>query len=288
MGAAERLWDIGMASLLVIIGLIVLVPLWYVLMVSLTPLDALARTGGSLLILPSNVTFAAYQQLFSSWTIPRAFGVSTYITVVGTALNVIVTTLMAYPLARKGLPLRKTLLLFVLFTMLFDGGLIPTYLVVRNLGLLDTYWSLMLPGLINPFYLLVMKAFFQRLPEELEEAARIDGASDWQVLWRVVLPLSKPILATISLFYAVAHWNSYFDAVLYISSPEKEPLQVVLRGILTGATTNFADASSGLGAVSNEALQMAAVVLITLPVLVVYPFMQRYFAAGVLLGSIKD
>jgi putative aldouronate transport system permease protein len=172
--------------------------------------------------------------------------------------------------------------------MLFNGGLVPTYLIVRDLGLLNTYWALILPNLVSPFNLLVMKAFFQNLPEDLLAAARIDGASEWRVLTRVVLPLSKPILATLALFYAVLQWNSYFDAVLYINDPNMQPLQVVLRTILTsGTVTDFTDINQANTA-PLQSLQMAAVVVTTIPILLVYPFLQRYFTSGVLLGSVKD
>jgi len=198
---------------------------------SVTPFDLWVKTGGTLF--PTQFTFEAYRQLLTAGQLPRAFGVSVYITILGTALSLIVTVLMAYPLAKKDFRLRIPLLLLVLFTLLFNGGLVPTYLVVRNLGLLNSYWALMLPNLVSGFNLLVMKSFFQGLPTEIEEAARIDGASEWQVLWRIVLPLSRPILATIGLFYAVSLWNAFFDAILYISDAQKQPLQVVLRAILS-------------------------------------------------------
>lgn len=288
VGIGEKLWDAGVWIILSIITIIVLIPLWYVLVTSVTPFDVWASTNGTLFIPLSKITFNAYTQLLTAGQLPRAFGVSVYITFLGTFLSLAVTTLMAYPLAQKRFRLRNPLLLLVLFTILFNGGLVPTYLVVRNARLLDTYWALMLPNLVSAFNLLVMKAFFQNLPPEIEEAARIDGATDWQVLWRIVLPLSKPILATIGLFYAVSQWNSFFDAVLYISDANKQPLQVVLRSILTaGNLAEYADINSAVMS-PTETLRMAAVVLTTIPVLLVYPFLQRYFTAGVLLGSVKE
>lgn len=257
-------------------------------MVSVTPFEVWVRTGGSFFVPPSEVTFEAYRQLLGSWRLPRAFFVSVYITVLGTALNLFATTLMAYPLSKKSFRLRNPLLLFVLFTALFSGGLVPTYLVVQKLGLMNTYWALMLPNLISVFNLLVMKAFFQGLPAEIEEAAKIDGASDWHILWRIVLPLSKPILATIGLFYAVGHWNSFFDAILYISDADKLPLQVVLRQILSAGNLNSYVPADAVETAPTESLRMAAVVLTTIPILLVYPFLQRYFTAGVLLGSVKE
>ncbi len=288
MGRAERMWDAAVWLLLVLSVVVVVVPMWYVLMISVTPFEVWARTGGTLLPSPSDITFESYRQLLSSWRLPRAFGVSLYVTIVGTALNLLATTLMAYPLSKRSFRLRNPLLLLVLFTLLFNGGLVPTYILVRNLGLIDSYSALMLPNLISGFNLLVMKQFFQSLPEEIEEAAKIDGASDWQVLWRIVLPLSMPIIATIGLFYAVAHWNSFFDAILYIRSAEKQPLQVVLREILAaGNMTDYVPMEREVS-MPTESLRMAAVVLSTIPVLIVYPFLQKHFTSGVLLGSVKE
>ncbi len=288
VGWGERLWDLGVIALLLVICTIVVLPLWYVMMISLTPFDVWTRTGGSLFILPTEFSFEAYQQLLSSWRLPRALLVSVSITTVGTLLNLLATVLFAYPLSKKSFKLRNPLLLFVLFTMLFNGGLVPTYLVVQRLGLLDTYGSLIWPGLISGFNLLVMKSFFQSLPGELEDAARIDGASDLTILWRIVLPLSMPILATIGLFYAVAHWNTFFEAILYISDPAKHPLQVVLREILSAGNMNAFVPSDALETAPTEALRMAAVVLTSIPILLVYPFLQRHFTSGVLLGSVKE
>jgi putative aldouronate transport system permease protein len=286
LGWNEKLWDLGIYIILAVVTIAILLPLWYVVATSVTPFDLWVKTGGTLF--PTQFTFEAYRQLLTAGQLPRAFGVSVYITILGTALSLIVTVLMAYPLAKKDFRLRTPLLLLVLFTLLFNGGLVPTYLVVRNLGLLNSYWALMLPNLVSGFNLLVMKSFFQGLPTEIEEAARIDGASEWQVLWRIVLPLSRPILATIGLFYAVSLWNAFFDAILYISDAQKQPLQVVLRAILSaGNLAEFTDVSAAT-AVPTETLRMAAVVLTTIPILLVYPFLQRYFTAGVLLGSVKE
>lgn len=287
MGFGEKAFDVGVWIILALVTLAVILPLWYLIMISLTPFEIWTRTGGTLFVPPSQWTFEGYKQLLSSARLPRAFGVSVFITTVGTALNLIATTLLAYPLSKKEFKLRQPLLLAVLFTTLFSGGLVPTYLVVRQLNLTNTYWSLMLPNLISAFNLLVMKAFFQNLPDEIEEAARIDGASDWQVLWRIVLPLSKPILATVGLFYAVAHWNSFFDAILYISNTEMHPLQVVLRSILSAGNINeYVNPDAAI--MPQETLRMAAVVLTTLPLLFVYPLLQKHFTAGTLLGSVKE
>ena len=287
MGFGEKLFDVVVWVILALVTLVVVLPLWYLVMMSVTPFEIWNRTGGTLFVSPTQMTLEGYRQLLSSSRLPRAFGVSVFITAAGTLLNLIFTTLMAYPLSRRRFPLRTPLLLGVIFTMLFSGGLVPSYLVVRELGLLNSYWSLLLPNLISGFNLLVMKAFFESLPAEIEEAARIDGASEWQVLWQIVLPLSKPILATVGLFYAVAHWNTYFDAVLYISDARMQPLQVVLRSILSAGTANeYVDPDALV--MPLDTLRMAAVVLATLPLLVVYPWLQKHFTAGTLLGSVKE
>lgn len=287
MGFGEKAWDASIVIILALIASAVIVPLWYLVIVSVTPFEVWTRTGGTLFISPAKMTLEGYRQLLSSARLPRAFGVSVLVTTVGTALNLIATMLLAYPLSKREFPLRQPLLLAVLFTTLFSGGLVPTYLVVRQLGLLNTYGALWFPGLISAFNLLVMRAFFENLPQEIEEAAKMDGASDWQVLWQIVVPLSKPILATVGLFYAVAHWNSFFDAVLYISKPEMQPLQVVLRSILSAGNVNeYVDPEAAV--MPQETLRMAAVVLSTLPLLFVYPFLQKHFAAGTLLGGVKE
>lgn len=171
--------------------------------------------------------------------------------------------------------------------MMFGGGLIPTYLLVRSLGLLNSPWVLIIPQLISAFNLVIIKGFFEQLPAEIEESARVDGASELQSLWRIILPLSLPVLSTISLFYAVGHWNSYFDAIVYINDSSLMPLQVILRNILLNVATQSADSLANSGTVSTFAVQMAAVVVTTVPILIVYPFMQKHFTKGVLLGSVK-
>ncbi len=287
MGFGEKLFDAAIWAVLALVALVVMLPLWYLVMMSVTPFEIWSRTGGTLFVPPSQMTLEGYRQLLASVRLPRAFVVSLFVTLGGTALNLAFTTLLAYPLSRRGFPLRTPILLAVIFTMLFSGGLIPSYLVVRQLGLLNTYWALVLPNLVSGFNLLVMKAFFESLPHEIEEAARIDGASDWQVLWQIVLPLSKPILATVGLFYAVGHWNSFFDAILYISDAKMQPLQVVLRSILSAGNVNeYADPDAVF--MPLDTLRMAAVVLATLPLLFVYPWLQKHFTAGTLLGSVKE
>lgn len=273
--------------LLIALAILVIIPIWNVVVTSITPFSVWSVNRGSLLLPLDQVTFEAYRQIFTSPRIPRSLTISVFITAAGTILNVILTVLMAYPLAKKNFVLRNPLLLMVLFTMMFSGGLIPMYLLVRDLDLFDSFWALILPNAISPFNLLVIKSFFQNIPQELEDAAYVDGASDLQILIQVVLPISKPVLATIALFYAIGHWNAFFDAIIYLQDQNMMPLQVVLRQLLTTGINEFIDAHAEV-AVQTEAIRMAAVIVAMVPVLIVYPFVQRYFTTGVLLGSIKE
>lgn len=265
---------------------ICLFPFLYVLGVSFTSqAEAMRR---SIVIIPEHITLAAYKEILGTKLIYSAYRVTLFVTVMGTLLNLAFTMLTAYPLARKSLKGRQFFLLYIVFTMLFSGGMIPQYLLVKELGMLNSVWSLIVPGLISAFNLLIVKGFFEQLPEAIDESARIDGAGELRILWSVVLPLSAPILATIGLFYAVGHWNSFFDAVLYIQDADKYPLQVVLRNILLGATAlNNENIPDMQDAVNPISIQMAAVIVTTVPILLVYPFIQKHFAKGVLLGSVK-
>lgn len=287
VGRAEKLFDLAVIVILGLFALAIIIPFWRVVVMSLTPLEVWSDARKGFFPPLDKLTISGYEQLLGSWRLPRAFGVSVYITVVGTALNLVVTTMMAYPLSLPYFRPRTPLLIAVLFTLLFSGGLIPTYILVRELNLMDTYWALMLPGLVSAWNLLVMKAFFENLPVELRDAAKVDGASEWQVFWDIVLPLSKPILATIGLFYAVTHWNSFFDAILYITSPEKQPLQIVLRELLSsGNMSEFVDIQVR-SIMPVQSLRAAAVIIALVPMLIVYPMLQRHFTKGVLLGSVK-
>lgn len=283
LGWKERAYIAAIYAILGIAAASVLFPLLYVIAVSLTPYAEVLKHGGFALI-PRKVTFEAYEAFLKDTRIPRAYMVTLFITGAGTLVNLLLTSLMAYPLSRKSLPFRSPVLLIVVFTMLFSGGIIPTYLVVKATGLVDSVWAMILPGAINTFYLLIMKTFFEQLPENLDEAAKIDGAGEWKIFISIILPLSMPILATVGLFYAVGHWNEFFGAIIYVSDTSKHPLQVVLRGILDQSQMPDLNFERVL---PTESLQMAAVILSTLPILVVYPFIQKYFTQGALLGSVK-
>ncbi|OAS14630.1 ABC transporter permease [Paenibacillus oryzisoli] len=261
-------------------------PFLYVISVSLTPISEFIKKDG-LVIIPTHTTLTAYREIMQGGRLLDAYQVTLFRVIVGTLLNLVFTVITALPLSRKALPGRSPFLMFIVFTMLFNGGIIPSYLLVKNIGLLDSEWSLIIPGLINAFYLMIVKSFFEQLPEAIDEAARIDGAGEISILVRIVIPLSVPIIATIGLFYAVWHWNSYFDALLYISSPENQPVQLFLRQILLASVAISGDAAEAANSVNPISVQMASVAITTLPILVVYPFIQKHFTRGVLLGSVK-
>ncbi|MBY0202522.1 carbohydrate ABC transporter permease [Paenibacillus polysaccharolyticus] len=282
---SNRIFDFVNHGLLLLIGIVTVIPFIYILAVSFTSPHEVAK--GGFILFPKEFSLAAYRYIFSTDTLIRSLGVSIYITVVGTLINLLFTSLMAYPLSRKYLRGRQPILLGVLFTMLFSGGMIPTYFVVKSLHLTDTLWSLMLPTAISAFNLIVLKNFFQAIPDELEDAAKIDGCNDVSVLFRIVLPLSMPAMATFSLFYAVAHWNSFFSAVIYINDSEKWPVQVWLREIVILAQSRIGDTSIEETEIQPLTIRMAVIVFSTIPIMLVYPFLQKHFAKGVMLGSVK-
>ena len=268
-----------------IIVVLMLYPFAYVIFASLTPPGESLRFG----LIPTGWTFDAYRSVLSGRIIPRALMVSVGITGVGTVLSVAFTTMLAFGLTRtKDIPGSKAVLYIVLFTMLFGAGLIPNFILVKELGLLDTYWSLILPTLISAFNMLVVRNFFMQIPQELTDSARIDGASDLQVFLKIMLPLSKAVIAVIALFYAVGYWNAFFNALIYIQDTTKWPIQLVLNTYaVQGSPISQIENPNAAGAVTPQAIQMAIVVLATLPILCVYPFAQRFFTKGVLTGAIK-
>ena len=275
------------AVALTLIVVAVLAPLLVVISTSLASSEEVIAKGGWV-VWPDHITFAAYEQVLSGGVVTRATLVSVFVTVVGTALSLLCTITLAYALARPGVFGGRVVLLLVLFTFLFPPGIIPGYLVVQNVGLLNSYWALILPVLVNAFNLVVMRGFFQGIPSELYEAARIDGAGDIRILVRIVLPLSKAVVAVVGLFYAVSYWNSFFNAILYLNDSAKWPVQAVLQQYVTQGA-QLADASVAEQATRNapHSIQMAVVVLALIPIVCVYPFIQRHFVKGVMTGAIK-
>lgn len=239
-------------------------------------------------LFPKEFNLDAYVYIFSAPTFVRSLLISIYITLLGTAIQLLLTVLMGYSLSYKHLPGRRLILLMVLFTMVFSGGMIPTYFVVKSVGIMNTLWALMLPGAISAFYLIILKNFFQAIPDELKEAAKIDGSHEVGILFRIILPLSLPALAAFGLFYSVGIWNQYFSAILYITDSSKYPVQVLLRQVIILTQGSIGD-STEIESVPAYAksIKMAVIVVATLPIMVVYPFLQKHFAKGVLIGSVK-
>lgn len=284
----ERLFDGFNYIALAAFALVAALPFVYMIAGSFATEAEL--TERDFFLIPRDWSIAAYQYIFSSDTIFRSIGVSVFITVAGTLTNLAFTLTMAYSLSRKDLMGRRLFMNMIIFSMLFSGGMIPGYLVVKELGLIDSYAAVILPGAISAFNLIIIRNFFQQLPPGLEESARIDGCTELGVLWRIVLPLSKPVIATFGLFYAVGHWNNFFSALLYLNDHTKWPLQVMLREIVMLSQLAVGDLSNmdpNFVTPPDQAVKMAVIVVGTVPILCVYPFLQKHFAKGVLLGSIK-
>ncbi|GAB3001811.1 carbohydrate ABC transporter permease [Saccharothrix stipae] len=273
------------AVALTVVVLLVVFPLWTVLATSLASPQNVIDNGGWV-VWPEDFSPDAYAEILQGGIITRALLVSTGVTVVGTALSLLCTIGLAYTLSRPKVYGGKPMLLLVLFTFLFPPGMVPLFLVVQGTGLFDSYAALVLPFLVNVFNLVVMRGFFQSIPSELIDAARIDGAGELGILCRVVLPLSKAVIAVIGLFYAVAYWNRFFEAIIYFNDQTKWPIGTVLRQYVTGGAS-LAETSGELATASPQSVQMAVVMLATLPIVCVYPFVQRYFVKGVVTGAVK-
>ena len=278
---------------LTLIALVVAFPLYVVVVTSLSTTEAVTRAGG-LVVVPRELTVAAYVQLLSGGVVTRALLISVVITAIGTAFSLGITVLAAYGLSRPGSLFHRPLLFVVLLTFLFGPGIIPSYLVVNALGLIDNYTSLILPTAVSAFNLIVMRSFFMGIPGELIDSARIDGAGEFAILRRIVLPLSKAVVAVVGLFYAVGYWNAFFNALLYINDNNKWPLQMVLRTYIvqqqplpTGAGGVATGVGLGMAPAPGLAIKMAIVVIAIVPVLLVYPFIQRHFTKGVIIGAVK-
>lgn len=283
----SRIFDSFNYVFLSLFAIVTVLPFIHIVAVSLS--SAQAYGAKDFILWPHGFSLDAYEYLFSTDMLTRSLLVTVFITVGGTIVNLVFTLTMAYSLAKHQLLGRRTIMLLVIFSMLFSGGMIPTYLVVKELHLLDTYWALLLPGAISAFNMIIIKNFFQQLPPGLEESAKIDGANDLGVLFRIVIPLSMPVIATFTLFYAVGHWNTFFNAIIYINDASMRPIQVFLRQIVIlseqlGSTDDF-DATAIV--TLSQSIKMAVIVAATLPILLVYPFLQKYFVKGIMLGSLK-
>ncbi len=291
-----RTGRVAKAVVLTAIVAAVLLPFYVVTLTSLSDRRTVTESGG-LVMVPGGISVDAYQEILSGGVVTRALLVSMGITLVGTALSTTLSVLAAYGLSRPGSLGHRPLLVLVLITFLFGPGIIPSYLMVRSLGLIDTYAALILPGAVAAFHVVVLRSFFMQLPHELLDSARIDGAGEFRILSRIVMPLSKGVIAVIALFYAVGYWNAFFTALLYLNDNAKWPLQLVLRTYvlqgsplpITGGEAERAAAANAVAEAPPPALsiQMAVVVLAILPIVFIYPLVQRHFVKGVIIGAVK-
>ncbi|SDD03339.1 putative aldouronate transport system permease protein [Paenibacillus sp. UNCCL117] len=272
------------AVLLVMVGY----PLLFVISASFSnPIDVVE---GRVWLLPEGFTLEPYKRVFENEKIWNGYANTIFYAIAGTFINLVMTVLAAYPLSRKDLPGQQFLMFFVIFTMFFSGGLIPTYLLVKSLGINNTVWAMLLPGAIATYNLIVMRSFFQNsIPNELQESAWMDGCTFFRMLWSIILPLSKPILAVMVLFYGVGHWNAYFNALIYLKDRELYPLQLILREILILNQDDMAGGDAGMTerVMMAESIKYSVILISSVPVLLLYPFIQRYFVKGVMIGSIK-
>ena len=281
-------FDIVNTIAMLIFAVVMVYPLWYVLVASFTDYKELMSTSG-MLIWPKNPTVAAYDMAFKNPSIVTSYANTIFVVVVGTLLNLVMTSIAAFFLTRRDVKWQKPIYILIIITMYFNGGMIPMYFTVRDLGLENSLWSLIIPSALSTFNLILMKSSLENMPQSLEEAAEIDGAGIWSVLFKIILPLSKATLAVIGLYYAVGHWNSWFNALLYIKDREKFPLQLILREILLqnqtqdmGGAGNYSEAN-----MIGESIKYAVIIIATVPILCIYPFLQKYFIKGVMVGAVK-
>lgn len=284
----DNTFDVINIFLLVLVVIITLYPLIYVVSASFS--DMLLVLQGKVWLFPKGFNIGAYKAVFRNDAIITGYRNTIIYTVVGTVINLVMTIAGAYPLSRKDFYGRNVLTLFFTFTMFFSGGLIPTYLVIKKLGMYNSFWVMVLPGAVSMWNMIIMRTFFQTgIPVELQEAAVIDGCSDFGILFRIILPLSAPIIAVMVMFYGVGHWNAFFNALIYLKDHNRYPLQLILREILiVNDMQNMVDASSALQQqLLAESIKYAVIIVSSVPVLLLYPFLQKYFVKGVMVGAIK-
>lgn len=287
--SGERAGNLLIEVILLLMVVTTLYPFWHVFMYSIS--DSRAAMSGGLFFLPRKPTFLTYQLIFKTSQIFVAFGNTVAKTVVGTFISLVLTVLTAYPLSLPYFRGRRFFQIVIFFTMLFSGGIIPTYLLLKDLHMLDTFWAYVLPSAMSPYNMFIMRNFFLTIPDSLQESAMLDGANHMQVLGRIVLPLSKASLATMTMFYGVTNWNSYMDGILYVNNQKLQLLQVYLRQLIssTGAKGALSAAGdlSAAAAVTEESMKMTVISLSIIPILLVYLFLQKYFTKGVMVGSVK-
>lgn len=288
MSRGDRIFGLVNAALLWIVSIIMLYPLLYVVACSFS--DPLSVVQSKITLLPKGATLAAYERVFRNEMIMSGYKNTLVYTLLGTAINVVITLMTAYPLSRPDLVGKKAVNSMIAFTMLFSGGMVPTFLVVKDLGLMDSVWAIVLPGAMSAWNMFIVKNYYMTsIPRELIEAADVDGASDIRAYLSIVTPLSAPIVAVMVLYYGVGHWNAYFDALLYLRDKARYPLQLVIRTFFTAS--DYAEQGGGSGDTAmlliNETMKYALIVIASAPILCLYPLLQRYFIKGVMLGAIK-
>lgn len=283
-------FDVILTTIFVLLAAITIYPFYNVLILSVS--NTIAVSLHVPYLLPHVFDWLGYRTILNDTAFIRAFGISVFVTLAGTSVNMFLSVTGAYVLSKKQLIGRKIFLTLILFTMLFGGGLVPTYMVVKDVGLVNSVWAMILPTAISTYYLIIMKNYFLNLPEGLIEAAHLDGANEWTILWKIAIPVSKPFVATFALFYSVERWNEWYNALLYISKAELAPLQIYLRDVLIGLSGQLsAQARQMMDStqkVSTTAVQMATIVIATAPILCVYPFLQKHFVNGIMVGGLKE
>jgi putative aldouronate transport system permease protein len=285
----ERWFDAANAAFMILLSFVTVYPLVYVLLASLSDPTAVTAHRG-LMLVPVGFTLDAYEAVMKNPNIARSYLNTLIYVSVGTTLNIFLTALGAYALSRRDVMWKNAIMFLIVFTMFFNGGIIPSYILVDDLGLMNTYLALILPNAVSAFNLIVMRTAFQGLPYSLDESARMDGAGDWTILFRIVIPLSMPVIAVMILFYGVSHWNAWFHAMIYLQDRSLFPMQLILREILISndTTSMTTDVSSTDVARISQTIKYATIIVATVPVLALYPFLQKYFVKGVMIGAIKE
>lgn len=283
---SEQLFDLFNVILMFVLMTAVMIPLIHVVAASFSNPSAYVRHQG-LLLAPIDFCLDAYRAVLKNKNILTGYANTMFVVVVGTAMNVFVTTIAAYVLSRKNVLWNNVIMMALVFSMYFSGGMIPFYLVVKGVGLNNSIWALIIPSLVSTYNLIIMRTSMAAVPESMEESAKLDGASHWTILWKIMFPLVKPTVAVICLYYAVTHWNAWFDSMLFIRDREHYPLQLILREILIQNDTTAMTAGGGDDYLISETIQFATIVVATLPILAIYPYIQKYFVKGVMIGAVK-
>ena len=286
----DKIFNVINGLLIAVVLIMIIYPLWFVIIASVS--DPAKVLGGQVILMPRKFTLQGYRMVFRDPMIMTGYRNTLFYTVTGTAINLVMTILAAYPLSRKDWVGRGFFMGVLMFTMFFSGGIIPTYLMMNSLGMINTVWAMILPGAVSVYNTIIMRTFFvNSIPPELQEAAQVDGCSNTRLLLQIVLPLSKQILAVMVLFYGVAHWNAFFNALIYLTESKRYPLQLVLRSILiqnTASQDMLGDLDTmGSRVMMAETIKYALIIVSTLPMMVLYPFLQRFFEKGVMVGAVK-